>query len=306
MKPTSIVFLVVAVLLIIGGMITCSVAKNIAETDGYSLFHETEDGTSYRQYEFTGKPVTKIALAVEDAEIHICGGSETSYIELFNFREGLYTFSTSGTIIALDQIPNIESLMDFSGGFSFGGIRQFFHGKAETDAKRRINICLSEFTDDLKVIDIDAQSCSVTLDSLSAQCDITVNGDTVSITGENVHTNSALSVSAVSAAVTLQDAAINAFTLTADAGDLRADRLSFHTFECILEEGNAVLSTLLPLNGYDTYISDGTGAVRFDGLDRLRPYTAAAGEEAIGTIRFDSEKASFTVTDASHTANENK
>ena len=58
MKPTSIVFLVVAVLLIIGGMITCSVAKNIAETDGYSLFHETEDGTSYRQYEFTDKPVT--------------------------------------------------------------------------------------------------------------------------------------------------------------------------------------------------------------------------------------------------------
>jgi len=302
-KPTSIVFLVVAVLLIIGGMITCSVAKNIAETDGYSLFHETEDGTSYRQYEFDGKPVTKIDLAVEDAEICIYGDSETSYIELFNFREGLYTFSTSGTIIALDQIPDIESLMDFSGGFSFGGIRQFFHGKTDTDAKRRVNVYLSALTDDLKVIAIDAQNCTVSLDSLSTQCDISVNGNSLSITAKDMHTTSALNVTAESAAVTLDNATVNAFTLEAKTGDIRANAFSFKSFDCTLEEGSAAISTLLPLQRYEVNVSAGTGAVRFDGMDRLRPYTVKAGEDAIGTIRFDSEKASFTVTDASHTAN---
>ncbi len=302
MKPTSIVFLVIAVILIIGGMITCSVAKDIAETDGYPLFNEADDGTSYRQYEFTEKPITKIDLAVENAEIYIYGGSETSYIELYNFREGLYTFSTSGTIIALDEIPNIESLMDFSGGFSFGGIRQFFHGKTDTDAKRRVNVYLSAYSTDLKVIAIDGQDCSVALDSLSTQCDITVNGNSLSLTAEDMHTSSALTVTAKSAAVTLNNATVNNFSFTADAGDIRADGFSFRSFDCTMDEGNAEISTLLPLQRYDVDISRGTGAVRFDGMDRMRPYTAKAGEGALGTIRFDSESASFSITDASNSA----
>ena len=86
MKPTSIIFLVVSVLLIIGGVIACTVAKDIAVTDGYTLFHDAEGGGTYVRHDFKSSDVNKIELVVTDAEIHIYGGAEESYIEFFNFH----------------------------------------------------------------------------------------------------------------------------------------------------------------------------------------------------------------------------
>lgn len=298
MKPTSIVFLVIAVLLILGGVILCITAENIAETDGYVLFNRTEDGSSYRQYDFSGKPVTKISLVVEDAEIYIYGGAEKSYIEFFNFREGLYTFSTSGTIIALDEIPDIESLLDFNTTFSFGGIRQFLVGNKSAGGPRRVNIYLDDLTENLKVIAVDAKNCSVHVDSLDLKCDITVAAEEhLTVTAKDTHTFSALTLTANNLAAMLENDAFDTLIVTAESSDVKASKISFKNLDCKIDTGTADITTFDNIAFYDVEVGAGRGSVRFGGMDRPRPYTQKPTGDAAGTIRIESENADFSITE---------
>ena len=80
MKPTSIIFLVVSVLLIVGGIITCAIAKDIAITDGYTLFNDAEGGGTYVRHDFQASGIMKVEMNVTDAEINIYGGASWSYM----------------------------------------------------------------------------------------------------------------------------------------------------------------------------------------------------------------------------------
>ncbi len=298
MKPTSIVFLVISVLLILSGIILCITAENIAETDGYVLFNQTEDGVSYRDYDFSGKPITKISLVVQNAEIYVYGGAEKSYIEFFNFREGLYTFSTAGTIIALDEIPDIESLLDFNTAFSFGGIRQFLKRSNVSDGPRRVNIHLDDFTENLKIIAIDAKNCSLNVDALSVHCDVAVTAEEqLNVTARDMHTFSALTLSAKNLSASLDNASLDTVILTAETGDVKAGQISFKNLDCKIKDGTADFLTFDKLAFYDIEIGAGRGSVRFGGMDRPRPYTQKPAGDATGTIRIESENADFSITE---------
>lgn len=294
MKPTSIIFLVVAAIFVIAGVITCSVAKDVAVTDGYALFDDT--GSSRVEHDFTNDGITKIDLAVKDAEIFIYGGADRSYIEFFNFRDGLYNFSTAGQILVLDEVPDAESILD---GFSFSGMRYILRrGSTDKDAVRRVNIYLSSQTDTLKIIAVSAGNCTVTVDKLLNQCDITVTADeTATLRAADLRTNCALSVSAKKDAdITVRGAALNSFKTDAGKGRIDADQMYFSSLDLTLTEGSADITTAVDLDLCDLDISAGQGTVRIGDREITdRPYLNPSAAPT-ASIRFDSAKANLTVT----------
>lgn len=297
MKPTSVVFLVVAALLIIGGMITCSVARNIAEADGYLLFSDTEDGGTRRTEDFSDQPITKIEIAFSDAEVCIIGGAEKSYVEILNFRDGMYNFSTAGKTVKLDEITDMKSMFDLSNGFSFSGIRYFLRAK-QPEGVRRVNIYLNGLAaESLKIVNVTGKNCTLEIRNLSAMCDITATAsESLIMKANGLHTSSALTVNAPVSDLTITDTTFNAVTMDAAHGFIEAENMFFKSLDIETEDGNIAITAPILLSDYNVDIGAGDGKANIGGMDRPRPYSApSTAESTVGNIKFVSAKANFSL-----------
>lgn len=279
MKPTSIVFLIIAVLLIVGGVITCSVAEDIALTDNYALFHSSEDGGTYVREDFDPEKIRKIELLVTDAEIQIIGGSEEAYVEFINFRDGLYTLSNTGEMLSMDEIPNLESLFNLQSGFSFGGMRYILQNGTVGLGEKKINVYLPTETA-LKQISVEANNCVLRAEKLLSRFDLNVIADKrAELHFSDFRTACRLEVTAATADVHLQGAYLNTVSLKADTveGDFR--EMYWDRLELDLEHGNLhALSTV----GLHRYIYDlkGKGTLTVNGTAEDLPYSTSDGENS--------------------------
>ncbi len=184
MKPTSIISIIVALVLIVAGLITCFVAQNIASSNGEFIFSETR-GDDYINTLEIGENISKIELILEDAEINISGGSDRSYIEFVNFSENYYSLTVSNTILSFDEIPDIMSMLKFwENGFSFKGMRYILgiNSNRDSNAKKSVNIYISD-EQQLKIFDIQSDSCTLNIKNIIGDSDykLTTNEATVNI-----------------------------------------------------------------------------------------------------------------------------
>ena len=297
MKPTSIIFIIISVLLIVGGIITCSVAKDIAVTDGYTLFSDTEGGGSYVRHDFLSSSVTKIALTVTDAEINIYGGAEASYIEFFNFRDGLYTLSATGNSITLDEIPNLTSLLSFQGGFSFSGMRYFLRfGNMETGPKR-VNVYIGADSA-MKNITVSGENCTVYADKLGVHCDIQITAEeSATLTGKDLRSTGALILDAPVVSARMEDCSLNELTLRASKAEAALDR--FYCANLYAEMNSGSLSALIPADAshYSYDISGGKAHCRLNGEALTLPYKPQAADSTpIGEIVIQAGNATVDLT----------
>ncbi len=296
-KPLSIIFLVAAAVMLIAGMITCTIAKDIAETDGYMLFDESLGGSNYTQYDFTDENITKIELVVKDAEIYIYGGAERSYAEFFNFREDLYTLSSSGQILSFDEIPDINSLLSFESGFSFSGMRYILRRGSQSDAVRRVNIYVSPQNAVMKVISVSGDNCTVYVDKLVNQCDVYVSAKkTVTLHANELLSNCSLTVTSDGHAdLDVQNSTLHALTVSADHADVSAEQLYFATLDLTMNTGTSRITTSVPPEACSITADSGNGIVRLGDHILARP-AEHTPEGALAAIRFSSPEATLTVT----------
>ena len=160
MKPTSIISLIIAFVLVVAGLITCFVAQNIASSNGEFIFAESRDGDLVNTVEIS-EDISKIELIVENAEINIHGSSDRSYIEFINFNENYYTLSHSNTLLSFNEIPDLLSMVKFwESGFSFKGMRYILNFSKPSQDSKKINIDLTE-KQLLKIFDILALAYSM-------------------------------------------------------------------------------------------------------------------------------------------------
>ncbi len=283
-------------MLIIGGVITCSMAQNAAEADGYALFHTTEDGGTKRTQDFSDRAITKIDLVVSDAEIRIIGGGEKSYIEILNFQDGMYTFSSAGKIITLDEIVDIKSLFDLSNGFSFSGIRYFLNPN-KPSGTRQVNIYLNSLAmENLKIVSVKGANCSLEIDTLSADCDITVTAEQSLTLSTAQLQASTLTVDAPTAILEINYTALNTLMFDAEHCDITAEKFSFKTLDIEAADGEVSITSPIALTDYNIDIGSGNGRANIGGFDRPRPYKATAETvPPVGTIKFTSVNANFSL-----------
>ncbi|MBE6614590.1 MAG: hypothetical protein E7631_04710 [Ruminococcaceae bacterium] len=211
MKPASIITMIVAVLLIIAGFVTCLVAQNIAESEGEMLFAEDRDYGLVNTIDLAETAISKLELNVQDAKIQIHGQSETSYIELVNFRENYYSFSDSNRVVSFSEIPDVTSMLKFwENGVSFKGIRYLLtFREEEPEGEKVINIYLGGENIDLKIVSITGNNCEVTLDNLAYNTDYTFQLAQGDIRINNTRNASGLTVNGTDIAMDLQVSAFS-------------------------------------------------------------------------------------------------
>ena len=297
MKPTSIIFLIVSVALIIGGIITCAVARDIAITDGYALFSDTEGGGSYVRHDFQASGINKIELIVTDVEINVYGGAEESYIEFFNFREGLYTLTTTGNSISLDEMPNLNSLLSFQNGFSFSGMRYFLRFGNTVSGPKKVNVYIGADSA-LKIISATGDNCTVYMEKLGIQADLHISADeSLTLTGKDLRTASALTVTAPIVSMDMEDCSLNELTLNAQKVTTRWDRVYCANLYAQIRTGS--MDLLIPANpDYYRYDITGTKAVCvLNGETLTLPYQPEVNDnEPTGEIVIEGGNAEIHLT----------
>ena len=296
MKPTSVIFIIISALLIVGGIITCAVAKDIAVTDGYTLFNDSEAGAYIRQ-DFQTSGITRIELNVADAEINIYGGSEESYIEFFHFRDGLYTLSSTGNTITLNETPDIKSLFSFQGGFSFSGMRYFLRLNNTVSGPKKVNVYIGADSA-LKLISVTGQNCTVYAEKMGMRADLTIVADeSITLTGKDIRTASALTLEAPAVSLSLSDCSLNELSLTAPNTDAVLDRFYCTNLYADVDSGSLKLHIPVDAANYHYVIIGANGVCRLNGETVALPFTSEVGEtKPSGEIVIDVGNADIDLT----------
>lgn len=195
MKPSSIVSIIVAAVIIVIGIVTCAIANGMAEKSGNLLFARSRGDDYINTVDLNEKEIIRISLDLTDADVNIYGSSTTSYIEFVNFRETLYSLTASSTSVQFSESPDFSSMLKFwEGGFSFKGMRYIFSPRTYDDSRMKaVNIYLSSDCE-IKQFNITANRASVTLENLSCDADYIFNVNEIDLFASSVKTNSTLRI----------------------------------------------------------------------------------------------------------------
>lgn len=173
MKPTSKIFLIFSVVLVIIGSSLYIVGYGIAKKDEKTLFSqlEDEDGNSKIVYDISEENLNKINLDIWDADINISPTDSNSYIELINFNEIFFNYSIQNKIMKMKMGIDLLSFFKVSDtGLSFDGIRNYFKYVPNTFKRKQINIYLSD-DENIRVFDIELQNGNIDISGISSNSD---------------------------------------------------------------------------------------------------------------------------------------
>ncbi|MGN1346729.1 MAG: hypothetical protein ACI4V1_08080, partial [Eubacteriales bacterium] len=198
MKPTSIVSLIIAALLVVLGLVTCIIAQNMAKANGEFLFSETREDGLVNTVDLTESEISKIELIVSDAEINIIGRSDKSCIEFVNFRENYYNLSAANRVLSFSEIPDITSMLKFwENGFSFKGMRyilNFAKDQKETaNTKKVVNLYLSR-DKEIKIFEIQANNCTLNIEGMTSATDYNITVKNAEINATGLKTSSSFNI----------------------------------------------------------------------------------------------------------------
>ena len=148
MKPTSMIFLVLALILVFGGFMTCNIAKSMAASQNIPLYDQEfdENGDAVYRYAIADDSVTKLNLVFSDIDVTVIGGAPSSYVELKNFNVTSYRTTLSGGTVTVNGTASLtSSLIDMSGGgIRFRGLRYFLLKKPAENSVRSATVYISK------------------------------------------------------------------------------------------------------------------------------------------------------------------
>ena len=143
MRPASVIFLVISVIIMAAGLGLCFFAQNKAEDEGIQLFEsETADsGDTVETIDFAEEEleIGRIALTLSNCEVNV-SMSDRSYVELVNFETGHYVRGTSNQTLSIDDTINVRSILGFAQNAEFKGIRQYlqYYSATRPSGRRRL------------------------------------------------------------------------------------------------------------------------------------------------------------------------
>ena len=223
MKPASIIFIIVSVMVIIAGFVLCTVGMNLANEQGVALFATDVaviDGDVIRSDTFDASSINKIKMNLDAVDIYIAA-SETgeSYMELRNFQVGTYDYSVQNKMLLIDNETSIFSLMRIAeGNFSFDGLRHYLTYKTGTNTEKALYLYLAQEDAAINAFDITVKRGSVTMENLSVAADYNISLVAGDITLNNISTKSMLYLSANKGIITLDGMNCRAGTITVGEG----------------------------------------------------------------------------------------
>lgn len=216
MRPRSIISIIIAAVLILGGIITCAVASAKAKSDGVMLFPEADDkGNLVYRMELDG--TSKITVDAADADITIVGGAERSMIEVVNFNANYYKLTKSNGSVNFAQVDDFMSMFKFwDNGFSFKGMRYILRFGDDAPGSKEVIISLCD-SDDIRLVNLSTDTGEISLENCAFAADYTVKAENGKATLKNVTASSSISLFGNSAEITVLDCTTEKLTVNGDS-----------------------------------------------------------------------------------------
>ncbi len=294
MKPTSIISLVVAVILIIVGLVICFSAQNMARSNGEFLFAEERGDDFVKTVDISESEISKIELIVSDAEINIIGQAQSSYIEFVNFKENYYSLSATNRVLSFDEIPDVVSMLKFwENGFSFNGMRYIlnFSGGQTAGLEKSVNIYLSSERL-IKIFDIQGENCTVNIKNMASASDYNIVADEAIVNVEGLRNASSLKISggeketpAKNIQLNIASALLTNFSVNTDQLQMDADYFRCNGIckvEC--DSGLVDVTTIRPISEINMHLMSDSGSILVDNTPTESPYHHTTEENPENTF----------------------
>ncbi len=201
MKPTSVIFLIVSILLACVGFLLCMTATSLATEQGIGLFAQVgDDDDNYVATEtFTEEELKKIVVKVSDVQVNIIGGAEESKIELVNFMNNSYQIQAGRSTLQISDNSGISGIVDIDNfKINFHGFRDYLHyifdyiaGKPQKE--QILNIYLTDSAD-LVNFNITVGDGDITISHMQSDCDYKIIMANGVVDIEDVETDSSIQI----------------------------------------------------------------------------------------------------------------
>ena len=233
MKPTSIIFLLISLIIILTGWLVCHSAEVSAAEQNIQLFDTVVDGNNAAVKQFiigSDEIYNKIDLIVDNADVYIYGGFSESMLELVNFSEGSYRQTMTNRIITVDTTTDIMSVIKFwESGFSFRGLRNYFRRSgSDANAAKRINIYLPSDSD-INIVNISLGKGNVNVSNFNTSVDFNINIDEGNVSFTDFRTTSQISAELDSGSIYMRNVHAEMFEAVIAEGNITADGFSFNS-----------------------------------------------------------------------------
>lgn len=231
MRPTSVIFLIISILLACVGGMLCLSAMTMAEESGEVLFEsvENEDGnfvtTKYfglaegenPDHSSSKNNIKKMEFNFENVDVVIKGGQDVNKIELYNFTEGVYSYKTSvGGALSVDDLTGLLKMVSFSSsGINFKGFRNLLFYFDYAKLERQVVVYLRDDTN-VTNISCTVNNGSISVENLTKTCDIKLTASTGDVSVKNIAKDSSVTVSLGTGSVLVEDSSLYVLTVDAD------------------------------------------------------------------------------------------
>ncbi|MBQ4140861.1 MAG: DUF4097 family beta strand repeat protein [Clostridia bacterium] len=201
MKPTSVIFLIVSILLASVGFLLCMTATSLATEQGIGLFTQIgDDDDNYIATEtFTEEELKKIVVKVSNVRVNIIGGADESRIELVNFMNNSYQIQAGRSTLQISDNSGITGIIDIDNfKINFHGFRDYLHylfdyiaGRPQKD--QVLNVYLTDEAD-LVNFNITVGDGDITISNMTTDCDYKIVIDSGVVDINNVNTDSSIQI----------------------------------------------------------------------------------------------------------------
>ena len=201
MKPTSVIFLIVAVLLACVGFLLCMTATSLATEQGISLFAQIgdEDDNYIATEDINEEDLKKIVVKVGNVSVNVIGGAEEARIELVNFMNNSYQIQAGRSTLQISDNSGISGIVDIDNfKINFHGFRDYLHYLNDYVAgnpqkEQILNIYLTD-TADLVNFNITMGSGDLTVSNMTADCDYKIVLENGVVEIDRVTTDSSIQI----------------------------------------------------------------------------------------------------------------
>ena len=250
MKPSSLIYLLFAVAIILVGLFICSAASAAASANGSELFNskQNDEGDLVFTYDFSADNVKKISIETLDADVMIEKTSGSSYIELINFADGSYTFSHTNRIVSVTNNTNLSSILQF-GTNGFHSVKVYVGPDSV-----------------LQQIAVTLQSGDFSIRNISVQCDYDISVTDGKTSVLSLYNAGSLKFEGSNSDLEIKNADCDIFRGSLHNGSITADnfRASSSLF-ANTDAGSIKLSLLTPLTEFRSSINSVKGNVSING-----------------------------------------
>ena len=275
MKPVSWIFLIIAVILSVVGLLMCSIASLQAKRQDIDLFDtKIVNGQSEAEYDFSEDVIGKIQIEVNDCDVNIICGAEKNKVVMNNFSSAGYICEVENRALVIEDTVNLFDITDIieNGKIRFKGFRYYLRDRKITTGSKSLDVYISDKFD-IKIIDITVSNGDVNIAGYENNTDYIVKIGKGKFTASDIVTSSVVSATIDKGSVNLQNITAKTANITLGEGNINAV-MSAKEITADTKKGSVLIESESDLSNYNFVLKAPDSTITLESLVKAGNYIA--------------------------------